>query len=92
MCHGPQRVFGIVNKGRIVRGYDADFTIVDMKAERTIEKDWLESKCGWSPYEGMTMKGWPRGTILRGRRVMWEDDLVGPSQGQPIRFWSNPQA
>ena len=59
----------IARKGRIAEGYDADFTIVDLKARRTITNDWIESRCGWTPYDGMTVQGWPVGTIVRGTRV-----------------------
>ncbi len=85
-AHGPQRLFGIAGKGRIAKGYDADFTIVDLKAKREITHDWIASKCGWTPYAGMTVTGWPVGTMIRGRRVMWEDELTGPAGGQPVRF------
>ncbi len=84
--HGPQRLFDIVGKGRIAVGYDADFTIVDMNETRLIEDSWSQSRCGWTPYAGMKVKGWPKGTIIRGRRVMWEDEILGPAHGQPIRF------
>lgn len=85
-AHGPQRIFGIAGKGRIAVGYDADFTVVDLKAKRTIHNDWIASKCGWTPYDGMAVTGWPKGTIIRGNRVMWEDQLTGPSLGAPVRF------
>ena len=84
--HGPQRIFGIAGKGRIAAGYDADFTVVDLKARRTIEDAWIESRCGWTPYAGMEVQGWPVGTIIRGRRVMWEDQLLEPRGGEPVRF------
>ena len=84
--HGPQRIFGIAGKGRIAAGYDADFTIVDLKARRVIEDKWIESRCGWTPYAGREVQGWPKGTIIRGRRVMWEDELVTPRGGEPVRF------
>jgi len=83
---GPQRVFGIVGKGRIAVGYDADFSIVDLKARWTIEDSWLASRCGWSPFTGMTLTGKPIGTIVRGRRVMWDAGLADAAQGEPIRF------
>ncbi|MDN8878194.1 amidohydrolase family protein, partial [Staphylococcus aureus] len=70
---GAQRIFGIVGKGRIVAGYDADFTIVDLKKRWTIEDQWLQSKCGWSPFTGMELTGKPIGTIVRGQVAMWED-------------------
>jgi dihydroorotase len=84
--HGPNRLFGIAGKGRIAVGYDADFTIVDMKRQETIRNDWIKSRCGWTPYDGVPVTGWPVGTILRGRRVMWEGELVTASQGEAVRF------
>ncbi|MCI4662740.1 MAG: dihydroorotase [Neomegalonema sp.] len=84
--HGPQRIFQIAGKGRIAVGYDADFTVVDLKAQRVIEDDWIASKCGWTPYHGQRVTGWPTGTIIRGRRVMWEDEITGPAGGEPVRF------
>ncbi len=86
MCAGPARVYGIRGKGRIARGYDADFTIVDMKASRTIEQSWIASPCGWSPFVGTTVQGWPVATIIRGRTVMREDAVLGEPQGQLVRF------
>ncbi len=80
-----QRLFGIVRKGRIAVGYDADFTIVDMKAQRVIEDDWIASKAGWTPFAGRKVQGWPIGTVIRGRRAMWEGEL-GQAAGQPVRF------
>ena len=84
--HGPNRIFGMAGKGRIAEGYDADFTIVDMKATRTITNDWIESRCKWTPHDGRTVTGWPVGTIIRGRTVMWNGEITGEAQGQPIRF------
>jgi dihydroorotase len=83
---GPARLFGIVGKGRIGVGYDADLTIVDMKRRQTIENRWIASRCGWTPYDGMEVLGWPVGTIIRGRRVMWEGEIASPGQGEPVRF------
>ncbi|KTF69805.1 dihydroorotase [Sphingomonas sp. HT-1] len=83
---GPQRIFGIVGKGRIVPGYDADFTVVDLKARWTVEESWLASRCGWSPFTGMELTGRPVGTIIRGNRVMWEAELANQAIGEPVRF------
>ncbi|MDJ0684701.1 MAG: dihydroorotase [Alphaproteobacteria bacterium] len=83
---GPQRVFNIAGKGRIAVGYDADFTIVDLKARRTITDDWIQSKSGWTSYDGMDVQGWPIATIIRGRTVMRDDELIGPPQGRPVSF------
>jgi dihydroorotase len=84
---GPARLFGIAGKGRIAVGYDADFTIVDLMRRETIENRWIASRCGWTPYDGKEVVGWPIGTIIRGRKVMWEGELVTPGQGEAVRFW-----
>lgn len=84
--HGPQRVFGMARKGRVAVGYDADLTIVDLKARRTITNDWIASRCGWTPFDGKTVTGWPIGTVIRGRRVMWDDEIIGAAAGEPVTF------
>ena len=84
--HGSARIFGISRKGRIAEGYDADITIVDLKKKRKIENKWIESKCGWTPYDGYEVTGWVQGTFVRGRKAMWEDQILGNSHGQPIKF------
>lgn len=86
MCAGPARVYGIVGKGRIAAGFDADFTLVDMKATRTITNDWIVSPCGWTPFDGMRISGWPMATVVRGHVVMREDTLVGEPIGTTVRF------
>lgn len=84
--HGPARVFGIAGKGRIAAGYDADLTIVDLKRHQMISNGWIASRCGWTPYDGFSVTGWPIGTVVRGRRVMWEGGLVHAALGEPVRF------
>jgi dihydroorotase len=83
---GPQRLFGIAGKGRIALGYDADLTVVDLKRRETITNEWMGSRASWTPYHGQTVTGWPVGTVIRGRRVMWEGSLVTKAQGEPVRF------
>jgi dihydroorotase len=83
---GPARLFGIARKGRIAVGYDADLTVVDLKRSATITNQWIKSRAGWTPYDGVTVTGWPVGTFVRGHRVMWEDELLAPARGEPVRF------
>lgn len=84
--HGPNRIFGMARKGRIAAGYDADFTVVDLKRKETITNAQAGSKAGWTPYDGKQVTGWPVGTIVRGTRVMWEGELVSAGQGRPVEF------
>ena len=83
---GPRRIYDIKNKGRIAEGYDADFTIVDMKRSRTITNQWIASRCKWTPYDGLDVTGWPVGTVVRGQKVMWENEIVTKGGGRPVTF------
>ncbi len=83
---GPCRIYNVASKGRMVKGYDADFTIVDLKAERTITDKWIASRSDWTPYDGMKVTGWPVSTIIRGNVVMHEGELLGNPMGEAVRF------
>ncbi len=85
--HGPQRLFGIRGKGRIAAGYDADLTIVDLQRTQTITNDHIASRCGWTPYHGRKVKGWPIGTIVRGAKVMWDGEIAPTACGEPVSFF-----
>ena len=84
---GPQRIFGLLGKGRIAVGYDADLTVVDLGRTETITTEWIQSRSRWSPYDGVEVKGWPVGTYVRGRRVMWQGDIETTAGGEPMRFY-----
>jgi dihydroorotase len=84
--HGPNRIFGMARKGRIAAGYDADFTIVDMKRRETITNAQQGSRAGWTPHDGREVTGWPVGTVVRGMKVMWDGEVVTPSQGRAVEF------
>jgi dihydroorotase len=86
MCAGPARIYGLVGKGRLAAGYDADFTLVDMRRQRRIEEDWIASPCGWTPFAGMQITGWPVATIVRGQQVMREDEVLGTPVGRLAKF------
>ena len=86
VCEGPHRIHQIASKGRITKGYDGDFTIVDMNKTETITHAQQQSKCGWTPYDGKTVKGWPIMTVVRGNIVMRDGELQGTPKGRPIAF------
>jgi dihydroorotase len=88
LAAGPARVFGAVGKGRIAAGYDADFTLVDLGARRRIENAKMATPCGWTPFDGITVTGWPVMTVLRGEIAMRDDEVLGPPRGRLVSFRS----
>jgi dihydroorotase len=85
VCYGPARIHQIAGKGRIACGYDADFTIVDLQHEHIISNSEQHSMSGWSPYDGMKVKGWPMMAILNGHVAMREGVLL-EKYGQRMEF------
>jgi dihydroorotase len=71
---------------RLAEGFDADITVVDMKARRTITNAAMATRSGWTPFDGFAATGWPVATIIRGRVVMRDDEVVAPALGEPVRF------
>ncbi len=92
MCAGPARVYGALNKGRLAAGYDADFTVVDLKRQRMIRNDWLATPAGWTPFDGTVCTGWPTMTIIRGHVAMREDEVQGAPRGKPVSFADTARA
>jgi len=83
---GPARVFGLAGKGRLAVGYDADFSVVDLAAKRTISNHLQASRCGWTPFDGWEVQGWPVATIVRGTLVAYEGEITHAPVGAPVRF------
>ena len=83
---GPVRLFGIAGKGALRPGVDGDLVVVDPDVRRSLPLEWLHSRAGYSPYEGMDLAGWPMVTVLRGRVVYREHEVMGPPGGRPLRF------
>jgi dihydroorotase len=86
VCAGPARVWGIAGKGRLAVGYDADMTLVDLAATRTLRDGDMATRAGWTPFDGMTITGWPMVTIVRGRIVMRDGQVLGEAIGREVRF------
>jgi dihydroorotase len=84
--HGAQRLFGLADKGRLAVGNDADITVVDLKAKRTITHAAQANRSGWTAFDGFEATGWPMATVIRGRVVMRDDEIVAPHLGEPVRF------
>lgn len=84
---GPARVFGLSTKGRLAVGFDADFSVVDLAAKKVITDALTKSRCGWTPFDGFEVTGWPVATIVRGHAVMRDGALAGTPLGQPAKFF-----
>jgi dihydroorotase len=83
---GPQRIFGIAGKGRLAVGWDADLTLVDLKAPRPRPHADMATRVGWTPFDGMDTTGAVVATIIRGRVVMQGGEVTAPGLGAPVRF------
>jgi dihydroorotase len=86
ICENPVKIFGIKNKGFIKEGFDADFTIVDINKKILIKNENIESKCGWSPFDGVEFKGTPVSTIIAGKIKMKDGKILGNPKGKPLSF------
>ncbi|AHI06436.1 dihydroorotase [Bdellovibrio bacteriovorus W] len=82
----PVKTFGILNKGMLKENFDADITIVDMNKTKTISNSWIASRSAWTPFDGMEVKGWMTHTVVNGKVVMENDQVILPHQGQPVFF------
>ncbi len=85
-CENPATIYGIAHKGRLEEGYDADLTFVDMDKAEVISEVMMQSKCGWTPYEGVRLQGWPVHTMLRGRLIIRDNLFMGRPAGEPVQF------
>ncbi len=86
ICENPVKIFGIKNKGFIKKDFDADLTIVDLNKKIEIKNQDIQSKCGWSPYNGDTFTGTPVGTVVNGKFKMKYGKLLGDPEGKPLEF------
>ena len=86
ICENPVKIFGIQNKGFLKENYDADITIVDLNKSIKIKNEYIQSKCGWSPFHGESFKGYPVATIVNGKIKMKYGKILGDPEGQPLIF------
>ena len=86
MCAAPARVWDIVNKGRIEPGYDADLVLIDLNKRATVRDAEQETKCRWSPWDGVTLQGWPVRTWVMGREVFRDGSFDENVRGCEVIF------
>ncbi len=86
MCHGPAEAYGIRHKGKILEGWDADLTLVDMAHTRPVRNEEMFTKVRWSPFNGRTLIGWPVYTIVGGTVAYDQGKIREGVRGRPLSF------
>ena len=86
LCYNPAKIYNMKSKGEIKIGNDADFSIVDLNKEFTITNKWIASKSGWTPYNGLKIRGLPVFTVVNGKIVMQDSEIISPPIGEPVLF------
>ncbi len=82
----PAKLYGIEGKGSLAPGFDADIVAWDLEGSQEVSQDWLQSKCGWSPYEGTRLRGRIEHVFVRGHHTVQSGQLTGTPQGAMVRF------
>lgn len=86
MCAAPARIWNLKAKGAIREGFDADLVLVDLTLSQEVRNEHQLTKCGWSPWHGETLTGWPVRTLVHGRTVWCEGQLDERVCGREIEF------
>ncbi|MGB3769227.1 MAG: dihydroorotase [Phormidesmis sp.] len=86
MSTAVAQAYQIPNKGLIEPGYDADLVLVDLSTYRPVLREELKTKCGWSPFEGWTLTGWPVVTVVGGQIVYERGEIDTSIRGQALQF------
>jgi dihydroorotase len=86
MATAVAKAYKIPNKGLIEPGYDADLVLVDLENYRPVLREELLTKCGWSPFEGWNLTGWPVVTIVGGKVAFDHGKVNTEVRGKPLSF------
>jgi dihydroorotase len=86
MCHGPAEAYGIRHKGKILEGWDADLTLVDMEHTKPVRNEEMFTKVRWSPFQGRELTGWPIYTIVGGQVAFDRGKIRDGVHGRPLSF------
>ena len=86
MSTNVAKAYCISNKGMIAPGYDADLVLVDLNNYQPVLRENLKTKCGWSPFEGWSLTGWPIHTIVGGHLVYSKGKLDTEVRGQALSY------
>ena len=89
MSTAVAKAYNIPNKGSIAIGYDADLVLVDVENYHLVERKDIVSKCGWSPFEGWNLTGYPVYTIVNGNIVYEQGEIRSEIKGKALKFDQN---
>jgi dihydroorotase len=78
--------YGIPHKGKLEVGYDADLVLVDLETYKPVLREEVQSKCGWNPFEGWHLTGWPLYTIVNGQVVYDRGQVNKEVRGRSLTF------
>ncbi|MFQ5936184.1 MAG: dihydroorotase [Acidiferrobacterales bacterium] len=91
MCYGPAEAYRIPRKGKLLEGWDADMTLVDLETHRPVRDQALFTKVGWSPFRGWELQGWPVYTIVSGHIAFDHGQVREDVRGRPLQFAASEQ-
>ena len=77
----PAQRYGLLNKGDIAPGYDADLVLIDPNETFVVRAAESESGQGYTPFEGVELTGRVKTTFLRGQKIFENGEIVGPARG-----------
>ncbi|MFN5433860.1 MAG: dihydroorotase [Planctomyces sp.] len=86
MCEAPARVWNLHQKGAIREGWDADLVLVDLNRTAVVRNEEQLTKCGWTPWDGVSLTGWPVRTFVHGQTVFCDGRVVGEGTGREILY------
>lgn len=86
MCHAPALLYKVVNRGFIREGYHADLVLVNPAAPFTIDEGLVLSKCGWSPFTGLSLQHRVEMTLVNGVKVYEKGRFTGLNAAQSLKF------
>ncbi|RTZ98910.1 MAG: dihydroorotase [Deltaproteobacteria bacterium] len=85
-AHAPAIVFQIEDRGFIREGYWADLVLVDLDRPWTVSPKTIQSRCGWSPFDGYRFRSSVITTIVSGHLAWHAGKIDSGTAGQPLEF------
>jgi allantoinase len=84
LAFNPARRYGLLHKGDIAEGFDADLALLDPDRRFTVGAVDSPSAQGYTPFEGQELTGQVTATFLRGALAWERGAVVGPPRGRYI--------